>query len=75
MNYFVVTMDQKTITTNKTSITYEKGICNIWREMDDVIFFYLRFFDVLRIVQENKCHIWNPQKILDKKHVRFMQTY
>ena len=38
-------------------------------------FFYLRFFDVLRIVQENKCHISNPQEILDKKHVLFMQTY
>ena len=38
LNYFVVTLDQKTITTNKTNIPYEKGICNIQREIDDVIF-------------------------------------
>ena len=38
-------------------------------------FFDLRFFDVLRIVQENEWHIWNPEEILDKKHVLFMQKY
>ena len=38
-------------------------------------FFDWWFFDVLRIVQENEWHIWNPEEILDKKHVLFMQKY
>ena len=29
LNYFVVTLDQNTITTDKTNVSYEKGICNI----------------------------------------------
>ena len=29
LNYFVTTLDRNTITTNKTNVPYEKGICNI----------------------------------------------
>ena len=38
------------------------------KKIDDVIF-DLRFFDFLRIVQENERHFWNHEEILDKKHL------
>ena len=41
------------------------------RKIDDVTF-HLRFFGILRIVEENQWHIWNPEEILRKKHVLAM---
>ena len=52
-----------------------KKVFIIYSEKLMTSFFDLRFFGVLRIVQENEWHNWNPDEILDKKHVLFMQKY
>ena len=39
----MVTPDQKGITTNEVNAPYEKGICNIQQEIDDVIFSFTVF--------------------------------
>ena len=49
---FVVTLDQNTITTNKSNVPFEKGICHIYEKLMTP-FFGLRFSEVLSIVQEN----------------------
>ena len=50
--YFVLTLDQKTITTDETNTQYEKVFVQYSEKMYGV-FFYLYFRGILRIVKEN----------------------
>ena len=50
--YFVVTLDQKAVATNQTNAPFEK-LFMIYSEKLMTSFFDLRFFGVLRIVEEN----------------------
>ena len=72
--YFVVTLDQKAIATNKTNASL-KVISNKPIANNMTSFFDLQFFKVLCTIEENLWHIWNPEEILSKTHVLFMQKY
>ena len=72
--YFVVTLDQQGTSTNHTDATFCFFFV-IYSEKLMTSFFHLPFSEVLRIVEENLWHIWNPNEILSKKHVLLCKNF
>ena len=59
---------QKAIATSETVLRAKK-VFAIYSEKLMTSYFNLRFFGVLRFVEDNYWHIWNLEKILSRKQV------